>query len=212
MIGGSENTTRRAFLARVVGGGLGAITAVAVVTQRVSAQNPQVPTTMDSSNLFAMDQSASRPVRLPPKPGARPVLTTADRDALEHRIKCQCGCTLDVYTCRTTDFTCQVSPSMHRDVMALAAGGYNAAEVLAAFVRVYGEQVLMSPTTEGFNLLGWIAPFLALAGGAVGVGALLKSWRRAPRTTPSGLPAAPHPADATPEEMARLEAVVRDDA
>ena len=59
---------------------------------------------------------------------------TTQRDALEHRIHCQCGCTLDVFTCRTTDFSCQVSPAMHRDVMALVDGGYSAQEIIDAFV------------------------------------------------------------------------------
>src|SRR6185436_17181881 len=65
----------------------------------------------DTSNLFAMDQSAARPVRLPPKPNAVPLLTDDQRDDLEQRIHCQCGCTLSVYICRTTDFSCQVSPA-----------------------------------------------------------------------------------------------------
>ena len=34
----------------------------------------------------------------------------ADNDdfimGVEKTLKCQCGCNLDVYTCRTTDFTC----------------------------------------------------------------------------------------------------------
>lgn len=34
--------------------------------------------------------------------------------ALEKRLKCPCPCGLDVYTCRTTDFTCTYSPESHR--------------------------------------------------------------------------------------------------
>jgi hypothetical protein len=30
--------------------------------------------------------------------------------AIEHRLACSCGCTLDIFTCRTTDFTCTYSP------------------------------------------------------------------------------------------------------
>ena len=44
-----------------------------------------------------------RPVTLPPTTGAKPSMTDAQRDDLEHQIHCQCGCNLDVYTCRTTD-------------------------------------------------------------------------------------------------------------
>ena len=183
----------------------------AAAARVLRAQATQAPAAVDSSNLFAMDQSASRPVRLPPKPGSRVVVSAAERDALEHRIRCQCGCTLDVYTCRTTDFTCQVSPSMHRDVMSLVSGGYTAQEIIDAFVGVYGERVLMAPPAAGFNLLGWIAPFIALGGGALFVSVLLRKWRRPtmPKVVAGSVPA--RPADATDDELARLEAAVRDD-
>src|SRR3954465_6604483 len=140
---------RRAFLIR------GATVATSlVVADRLLAQgtSPQ----SNASNLGAMDQAASRSVRRPAKPNARPQLTAAQRDDLEHGIRCQCGCTLDVYTCRTTDFSCQVSPSMHRDVLALVQGGYSAQEILDAFVNVYGDRVLMAPPKVGFNILGYV--------------------------------------------------------
>lgn len=201
---------RREFFARVAVGSAGALS-LAAAGRRALAQAPQAPSSVDTSNLFAMDQSASRPVRLPPKPGARAVVSADERDALEHRIRCQCGCTLDVYTCRTTDFSCQVSPSMHRDVMALVSGGYNAQEIIDAFVGVYGERVLMAPSATGFNLLGWVAPFAALGGGALLVTVLLRNWRRpaVPNAAPLSRPV--RSTDATDEELARLEAAVRDD-
>jgi cytochrome c-type biogenesis protein CcmH len=172
----------------------------------------QVPAA-DSSNLFAMDQTASRPVALPPKPGARASMVASERDTLEHHLRCQCGCTMDVYTCRTTDFSCRVSPAMHRDVMALVQGGYTAEEIIGAFRRVYGEQVLMAPTAEGFNLFGWVAPFIALSAGAVVILALLKSWQRSTMGPASRASAHSAPGiDATEDELARLDAAIRDDA
>jgi len=201
---------RREFFARLTtGAGVTVSTAVAVRAAR--AQAAQAPAAVDSSNLFAMDQSASRPVRLPPKPGSRVVVSAAERDAVEHRIRCQCGCTLDVYTCRTTDFSCQVSPSMHRDVMALVSGGYTAQEIIDAFVGVYGERVLMAPRATGFNLLGWAAPFVALGGGALVVSVLLRNWGRPARAKTVTGTGATGPTDATDDELARLQAAVRDD-
>ena len=202
---------RREFLVRLTAGAAGVTVSTVAAARVVRAQVTQAPTAVDSSNLFAMDQSASRPVRLPPKPGSRVVVSAAERDAVEHRIRCQCGCTLDVYTCRTTDFTCQVSPSMHRDVMALVSGGYTAQEIIDAFVGVYGERVLMAPPATGFNLLGWVAPFVALGGGALVVSVLLRNWRRP--TTPEAVSGTPRmrPSDATDDELARLQAAVRDD-
>ncbi|MGH7636681.1 MAG: cytochrome c-type biogenesis protein [Gemmatimonadaceae bacterium] len=166
---------------------------------------------VDSSNLFAMDQSAARSVRLPRKPGATPSMSVAERDDLEHRIRCQCGCTLDVYICRTTDFSCQVSPSMHRDIMALVDGGYTAEEILEEFVNVYGERVLMAPPREGFNLVGYMLPASAIAVGAVVLAVIVRRWRR---TTPAGATptSATRPLEASAEELRQLEAAVRDDS
>ena len=201
---------RREFLTRLAAGSAGTLS-LAALGQRAIAQAPRAATAVDSSNLFAMDQSASRPVRLPPKPGARVVVSADERDALEHRIRCQCGCTLDVYTCRTTDFSCQVSPSMHRDAMALVSGGYSAQEIIDAFVGVYGERVLMAPSATGFNLLGWVAPFVALGGGAILVAVLLRTWRRPAAGGASPPIPSVRPSDATDAELARLDAAVRDD-
>jgi len=163
---------------------------------------------VDTSNLFAMDQAAARSVRLPPKPGASPAMNNEDRDALEHRIRCQCGCTLDVFTCRTTDFSCQVSPAMHRDITALVDGGYSAQEILDAFVSVYGERVLMAPPKVGFNVVGYVLPGLAIAVGAVVLVILIRRWNRVePRRAPVAASL-----DASPDELARLEAAIRDDS
>ena len=150
-----------------------------------------------------------RPVTLPAKPGATASMTPGQRDDLEHNIHCQCGCNLDVFTCRTTDFSCSVSPAMHADVMGLVAGGHTAEEILAAFKAVYGEKVLMAPVRSGFNLVGYTMPFVALGTGAVIVAALLKRWKaRVPATVAS----APHHVDATDAELAALDAAVRRDA
>ena len=196
--------SRRGWLTSVVLGG-GAWT----VARAAPAQDRAAAGLVDTSNLFPMDQSAARSVRLPPKPGARPSMSPAERDVLEHRIRCQCGCTLAVYTCRTTDFSCQVSPAMHRDVMSLVAGGYDADEIIAAFVDVYGERVLMAPTREGFNRLAWVLPGSVMAAGAVVLALVIRRWKRpdAPR------PQAAEPAlDATVDELAQIEAAIRDDS
>jgi cytochrome c-type biogenesis protein CcmH len=205
----SKRLSRRAFLTGA-SAGLGSIFAAA----RAAAQQQNPRATHDSSlvrdttNFGVMDM-AVKPVRLPPKPNAVKQLTNTQRDALEHQLHCQCGgCTLDVFTCRTTDFTCQVSPAMHRDVMALVEGGYSAQEIIDAFVSIYGERVLMAPTRSGFNILAWVSPGIAvLAAGAFILAFLRRS--QSPKTAPLG-PAAKG-VDATDDELARLEAAIRRD-
>jgi cytochrome c-type biogenesis protein CcmH len=122
--------------------------------------------------------------------------------AVEHRIKCTCGCNLDVYTCRTTDFTCSTSPRMHREVLALQDSGNTADQIVAAFVARYGEQVLMAPKPEGFNLAGYLVPGAALlTGGAILALILRRRIHALPRPAPVSV-ASQH---ATPEELARLD-------
>ena len=76
----------------------------------------------------------------------------AEIQAIETRLACNCGCTLDVFTCRTTDFSCTYSPALHREVLALKGDGLTAQQVLDAFVAKYGEKALMAPKPRGFNL------------------------------------------------------------
>ena len=156
----------------------------------------------------AMDETRLRSVRLPPKSGVAS-MSPEERDALEHRLHCQCGCRLDIYTCRTTDFTCPVSPAMHRDVVSLVEGGYGAQEIIDAFVAVYGERVLMAPTKSGFNWTAWLMPFAALGAGAAFVVVLLRRWR-GQRVQASATGTAT--IDPTPEELARIERDVRSGA
>src|SRR5437763_173702 len=150
-----------------------------------------------------------RPVTLPAKANATASMTAAERDELEHQLHCQCGCNLDVYTCRTTDFACSVSPAMHADVMGLVSGGHGAEEILAAFKAVYGEKVLMAPGKSGFNLVGYTMPFVALGAGAVIVSALLKRWKS---QTLVAIPVPVNRIDATDSELAALDAAVRRDS
>ena len=191
--------SRREFLLALPALGLGAAASPRKVLGAQAVQTFNGPMA-DANDVY-------RPVTLPPKANGTASMTDAQRDDLEHQLHCQCGCNLDVYTCRTTDFACSVSPAMHADVMGLVSGGHSAQEILAAFKAVYGEKVLMAPGKSGFNLVGYTMPFVALGAGAVLVNVLLRRWRsRAP------LPVAlVSQVDATDSELAALAAAVRRD-
>ena len=189
--------TRREFFAR------SAVGAAALIVGS-SARAQQVTQTFSGP----MEQDAYQPVKVPAKPGAKPSMTDAQRDDLEHQIKCQCGCPLDIYTCRTTDFSCSVSPAMHADVMSMVDGGYIPSEILAAFQKVYGERVLMSPVKSGFNWLGYVTPSIVIAAGAIAVFTLIRKWgaRAALRPAPVA-----RPSDATPAELEAIDAALKED-
>ena len=70
------------------------------------------------------------------------------------------------------------------------AAGDRPEEVKAYFVQRYGDWVLLAPPARGFNLLLWLAPFGAVAGGLVLVLTLVRRWRRPPLDpAPAGGPA-----------------------
>jgi len=138
----------------------------------------------------------------------RPLAPTTPTDdasqiqAIELKLACNCGCTLDVFTCRTTDFSCTYSPKLHQEVLALRNQGLTAQQVLDAFVAKYGEKALMAPKPEGFNLAGYLVPGVVITA-AGGVLAWLIGRRR---TVPAMRgPEAPAPMEASGEELERLK-------
>jgi cytochrome c-type biogenesis protein CcmH/NrfF len=166
------------------------------------------------------DSAAGDPLFRPDLVQQRAVATAGDNDpvvkSLEQKLKCVCGCNLDIYTCRTTDFTCQYSPALHKDVLDLRAAGKTPEEVVDAFVAKHGEQILMAPPPRGFNLAGYLVPSLAVAlvGTAIGW-VLLRRARLAAAVVP--LPAAGprpfeegEPSSAEREKLRRALAEVED--
>lgn len=160
---------------------LGSAAAALRRPSRGAAQNPAQPDSSDRLYAPSMVQE-------------RAAVTAADNDPIikdiEHRLKCTCGCNLDIYTCRTTDFTCSYSPALHQEVLELRREAKDPDAIIAAFVAKYGERVLMAPKPEGFNLAGYLLPGAAvLTAGALLVGLL---WRRSRHSLASA------PAEATP--------------
>lgn len=125
----------------------------------------------------------------------------AEIQAIELKLACNCGCTLDVFTCRTTDFSCTYSPKLHREVLALRNEGLSAQQVLDAFVAKYGEKALMAPKPAGFNLAGYLVPGVLITAAGAALVAVIGRRRAAAATGGTG----PAPAaTGTPEEMERL--------
>jgi cytochrome c-type biogenesis protein CcmH len=197
---------RRRFL------GLGGAALAALGAGRVAAQQP-LPGGGESGRLYD-PRAAGRP---------RDPVGESQNDpgiiAIEKQLKCTCGCNLDVYICRTTDFTCTYSPELHKEIVALKESGLTADQVIDAYLEKYGSEFRMAPKAEGFNLAGYLVPgivvltagtLLALmlrrraavaAAGAAGAPAGAEGNPAAARTGTGPLAM---PSDATPEEAARL--------
>jgi cytochrome c-type biogenesis protein CcmH len=98
-------------------------------------------------------------------------------------LTCQCGCGLTVANCNHPQ--CEFSVPVRDQIAAMISRGMAGPQIIAYFRHKYGEKILSSPTTQGFNLLAWVMPFAALiAGGAIIVVAVSK-WRERPSSTPS---------------------------
>jgi cytochrome c-type biogenesis protein CcmH len=137
-----------------------------------------------------------------PRRPTDPEENAAEIQAIELRLACNCGCTLDVFTCRTTDFSCTYSPRLHREVLALRSQGLSAQQVIDAFVEQYGEQALMAPKPKGFNLAGYLVPGAAIATAGAAL-VLLISRRRAALAAPAA--GATPTVEGSDEELARLQ-------
>ena len=138
-----------------------------------------------------------------PRAPTDPNENAAEIQAIELKLACNCGCTLDVFTCRTTDFSCTYSPKLHREVLALRNQGMSAQQVLDAFVAKYGEKALMAPKPKGFNLAGYLVPGAAIATAGVALVAVI-SRRRAAVAAAGAATSPPVAVQGTPEELEGL--------
>ena len=132
----------------------------------------------------------------------------AEIKAIEQRLACNCGCTLDVFTCRTTDFSCTYSPELHREVLALRESGQTARQILDTFVAKYGEKALMAPKPQGFNLAGYLLPGAAIAAAGAGLVWFIGRRKQALATVPAQPRDTSVPLNASPAEMERLRSAL----
>jgi cytochrome c-type biogenesis protein CcmH len=169
------------------------VTAMGVLALVQSMQRPALPVPPPQDTL--PDGGAAGQLADPARAG-RPLdpITALDNDAaiqkIEKRLRCTCGCGLDIYTCRTTDFTCTYSPALHRQVLALAAAGMNGEQIVADFVQKNGIQILMAPPKRGFNLAGYFTPSLVLLAAAAVLTLVLRRWSRSAAPAPAVVPGA----------------------
>lgn len=89
---------------------------------------------------------------------------------LERELKCNCGCGLDVHSCQF-QMQCGTSPVWSERIRRSLQAGEEVDVIRAGFVSEFGTQVLMLPPAEGFNLLGYLLPGMAIitAGMLVGL-------------------------------------------
>jgi cytochrome c-type biogenesis protein CcmH/NrfF len=105
---------------------------------------------------------------------------------IEEALTCQCGCGLTVHSCN--HLQCGSGVPLKNEVLTLVNRGLSRDEILLQFRTRYGEKILSSPTTEGFNLTAWILPFFFVAAGTAMVFEVVRRWTAAGETRQAASP------------------------
>ncbi len=106
----------------------------------------------------------------------------ASGQEIAEALTCQCGCGLTVANCNHPN--CSFSVPTRERIDAMLAQGKGRAEIVAYFRKQYGEKILSAPTTQGFNLLAWTMPFIALLVGGAAVVLVMSRWRARAASAP----------------------------
>lgn len=120
-------------------------------------------------------------------------------------LMCQCGCGASVTSCNMIN--CHFADPAREDLLRMVEAGMDEKQVMDAFVGKYGKIVLRKPPAEGFYLIGWVMPFVGVAGGLALLWLILQNYlSRRPKAAPSGAPAVPE----TPELARYREKIEKD--
>lgn len=88
--------------------------------------------------------------------------------------------------------------------------GMSRAAIVSFYRHKYGEKVLSAPTTEGFNLLAWTMPFIALFAGGGLIVLVFGRWRLASDSPPKGSVPVSAPASFDPDLKRKLEGELKE--
>jgi cytochrome c-type biogenesis protein CcmH len=128
---------------------------------------------------------------------------TPTNSQVSEGLTCQCGCGLTVANCNMP--TCGFSVPLRHEIDRMIGEGKTRAQIIAFYRRQYGEKVLSAPTTEGFNLLAWTMPFIALALGGGLMALAVGRWRSRALSAPGDSEPHAAPASFDPELRRKLE-------
>jgi cytochrome c-type biogenesis protein CcmH len=83
-------------------------------------------------------------------------------------------------TCKTTldESDSPIARRMKAYIRRRIAAGATGKEIKDELVAEFGQEVLATPPTHGFDLLAWVLPIGGIGAGAVGLGGLAWVWSR----------------------------------
>jgi cytochrome c-type biogenesis protein CcmH len=100
--------------------------------------------------------------------------SSARYDHLNHQLMCSCGCGQVLGECNHVG--CPDSPVQLAELKTAMNTSMNDKQILSSFAAKYGATVLAAPTTTGFNLVAWIAPFAVFLAALLGTILLIRHW------------------------------------
>jgi cytochrome c-type biogenesis protein CcmH len=104
-------------------------------------------------------------------------VVTAQMRPVADKLACKCGsCNNTVATCSMLQ--CHYSLPAREKIAKMQAAGASDQEIIDSFVKEVGLAALAVPPAEGFNLLGWVMPFVGILIGLSLVAIYLKRFRK----------------------------------
>ena len=104
---------------------------------------------------------------------------------LNHRLMCTCSCNELLGECNHT--SCPMSAPELSELSADIAAGMADKQIFDQFAAKYGATILAAPTTHGFDLVAWIAPFAVFLAAMLGTILLVRRWSAGKiETAPTG--------------------------
>ena len=101
-------------------------------------------------------------------------LVTPEIRRVGDKLACKCGaCNNTVASCQMIG--CGYSTPAREKIAAQQKAGVSDQAIVDGFVKEMGLVALAVPPTEGFNLLGWLMPFIAIL---FGLSAIAIYWKR----------------------------------
>ena len=95
---------------------------------------------------------------------------------LGHQMMCVCSCGQVLLECNHVG--CPDSARMIGELHAQMDGGGSDSSILNWFAAKYGATVLAAPIRGGFDNVAWIAPIAVFLLATLGVGFLIRVWKR----------------------------------
>jgi len=94
--------------------------------------------------------------------------------SIQRDMICLCGCKSILKDCPHVN--CDYAIPARKKIREMLTEGKTRDQILAEFVSERGEQALAAPTKEGFNIIGYILPFIAILAAGYGVSLIAMRW------------------------------------